>query len=311
MPILGRMISDRSKVEAELKALRSQLASLDADAAKLAYATMLLETSMRSDEMMVRQAMGEVNPMGFVLQATIDTLAARKGQAVRDIEFWLDTSFETTTKDRLRSRFFSRTNMFFAGGGMASVASDLAKEIRHLVNEADDVARRLQHFHAPGESPAVLPAVAPAITPNRRDMIFVAYSHQDAAWLERLKTHLRPLVRAERLALWEDTQLKPGSIWREEIEAALTKASIAVLLVSADFLASEFIVSTELPTILAAQKERGLTVIPVFVAPCVLPDELSRFQGTNAPTKTLEECTKPEADRVLADLVAQLKAGIV
>lgn len=308
MPILGTMVDERSKVEAELKALRSELTSLLSSAAQLAQAAIQFETSMGTHQMRLLEALGEVNPMGLTMEAAYDALLSRKQQAIRKIEFWLDTSFDGPTKDQLQKRFFPRTSVFFAGGGVGSLASDLAKEIRHLVNEADDVARRLQYFQAPGAATPALPA--PAVAPSKRDSIFVAYSHKDASWLERLKTHLRPLVRDGHLGLWEDTQLKPGSVWREEIETALTRASMAVLLVSADFLASEFISGTELPTILAAQKERGLIVIPVFVAPCVLPDELSRFQGTNTPAKTLEECTKAEADRVFADLVGQLKAGL-
>lgn len=308
MPILGTMVDERSKVEAELKALRSELASIFTTAAQLAQAAIHFETSMSTHQMMLLEALGEVNPMGPKLEAAYDAILSRKQQAIRNIKFWLDTSFDGPTKDRLWKRFFPPDSVFFVGGGFGSLASDLAKEIRHLVNEADDVARRLEYFQVPGVATPALPAPTAAL--SKRDSIFVAYSHKDATWLERFKTHIRPLVRARQLGLWEDTQLKPGSVWREEIETALTSASMAVLLVSADFLASEFIAGTELPTILAAQKERGLIVIPVFVAPCVLPDDLSRVQGTNTPAKTLEECTKAEVDRVLADLVGQLKAGL-
>src|SRR5207249_3434720 len=100
-----------------------------------------------------------------------------------------------------------------------------------------------------------------------------------------------------------DTKLTPGSRWREEIELALGRASIAVLLISADFLASEFIATKELPTILKAESERGLVVVPVFVAPCRVPDELTEFQGLNSPDRTLEESNRAEADRVLVNLV--------
>ena len=70
--------------------------------------------------------------------------------------------------------------------------------------------------------------------------VFISYSHADRKWLERLQVHLRPLIRDSIADIWDDTRIKPGDSWQLEIRKALESASVAVLLISADFLASEF-----------------------------------------------------------------------
>jgi TIR domain len=73
-----------------------------------------------------------------------------------------------------------------------------------------------------------------------RTKVFISYSHKDQEWLYRLQTHLKPLVR-EGLDCWDDTHIRPGDDWKQEIQNALDTAQIAVLLISANFFASDFI----------------------------------------------------------------------
>src|SRR3954465_12543236 len=75
-----------------------------------------------------------------------------------------------------------------------------------------------------------------ALSPSTRTKVFISYSHTDQEWLERLKRHLKPLVREGRLDCWDDTHIRPGDDWKKEIRTALDTAQAAVLLISADFL---------------------------------------------------------------------------
>ena len=62
---------------------------------------------------------------------------------------------------------------------------------------------------------------------------------------------IAPLEREGRIERWDDTRIRPGSEWRSEIKQALERARAAVLLISADFLASDFIQDNELPPLLS------------------------------------------------------------
>jgi predicted nucleotide-binding protein len=79
------------------------------------------------------------------------------------------------------------------------------------------------------------------ISPTQRKSVFISYSHTDIEWLKRLQIHLKPLEREGAIELWSDEKIQPGSKWREEIRDAIKKARVAVLLVSVDFIASEYI----------------------------------------------------------------------
>lgn len=73
-----------------------------------------------------------------------------------------------------------------------------------------------------------------------RDGVFVSYSHHDAVWAERFRKVLKPLIRSKRLRLWFDVDLRVGDMWRPELMQAIRRSSVALLLVSTDFLDSDF-----------------------------------------------------------------------
>lgn len=138
-----------------------------------------------------------------------------------------------------------------------------------------------------------------------RTKVFVSYSHQDSKWLERLRVHLRPLERDYNMDFWDDTQISAGANWKGEINNAIATCKIAVLLISADFLASEFIACNELPPLLNAAESEGAVILPVIVSPSRFSrSNLSQFQAVNDPDRSLEELVPVKREKVF-DQIAQ------
>ncbi|HEV2655399.1 MAG TPA: toll/interleukin-1 receptor domain-containing protein, partial [Ktedonobacteraceae bacterium] len=97
--------------------------------------------------------------------------------------------------------------------------------------------------------------------------VFISYAHEDEALLRQLQTHLSPLKRQGLIATWYDRQIVAGSNWAGEIDAHLEQASIILLLVSADFLASDYCYEVEMTSALARHEAGQARVIPIALRP--------------------------------------------
>ncbi|MGE5339840.1 MAG: tetratricopeptide repeat protein [Candidatus Omnitrophota bacterium] len=121
--------------------------------------------------------------------------------------------------------------------------------------------------------------------------IFISYSHEDTNFKEMLVKQLKVLELEDNCSIWEDSQIAMGTDWLPEIQKAINDAQIAVLMVSAGFLTSNFIRGKEVPPILERRKNKGLIVLPLFVKPCPWKTVswLSSIQGFPLGKKALSQ----------------------
>jgi internalin A len=128
------------------------------------------------------------------------------------------------------------------------------------------------------------------LVPNKK--IFISYAHTDDAYLKRLLIHFKTLEHEGiEVDVWSDKRLKSGTKWKTSIEHAMQECGVAILLVSQDFLASDFIMKVEIPVLLRAAEERGADIIPVIVSPCRYTQNkyLKDFQAQNDPKTPLSK----------------------
>lgn len=143
-----------------------------------------------------------------------------------------------------------------------------------------------------------------------REQVFISYSHRDNRWLEDLQTMLKPLVRKQSISVWDDTKIKAGAKWKEQIEGALSMAKVAVLLVSPHFLASDFIAEHELPPILDAAAKEGLVILWVYVSSCLYEEtEIAGYQAAHNIFKPLDYLSRAARAAVLVNVCRQIKAA--
>src|SRR5215471_1196252 len=106
-----------------------------------------------------------------------------------------------------------------------------------------------------------------AVKPTRTIKIFYCYAHEDDALREQLARHLSPLRRLRYITAWFDRDIQAGTDWDHEIETHLDAASLILLLVSADFIYSNFCCSVEMQRALDRHKAGTARVISIILRP--------------------------------------------
>jgi TIR domain-containing protein len=157
-------------------------------------------------------------------------------------------------------------------------------------------------------------------SPMPRPQVFLSYSHLDEVWKKRLAGHLAVLAHEGLLEVWSDQRIAAGGQWREEIRTAMEGARVAVLLISKDFLTSQFVSSVEVPGLIKRRAQEGMPIVPVIVRSCLWQrvEWLAALQVRPRNGKPLASFRGDRVDKELAaiadevrELVGDLGAAVV
>jgi hypothetical protein len=99
--------------------------------------------------------------------------------------------------------------------------------------------------------------------------VFFSYAHKDEKYKDELLNHLRVLQKEKYIDGWDDRKIIPGGEWESEINLNIQSSQIILLLVSSNFLASDYCYDTETIFALEQQEKNLATVMPIIIKPCL------------------------------------------
>ncbi|MFN7994073.1 MAG: toll/interleukin-1 receptor domain-containing protein [Bryobacteraceae bacterium] len=109
--------------------------------------------------------------------------------------------------------------------------------------------------------------MAAAAVPEAAKEVFFSYAHKDSELRDELERHLSILKRSGIIQGWHDREISAGTEWAGQIHEHLERANVILLLISADFLASDYCYDLEMKTALARHESGDAIVIPVILRP--------------------------------------------
>lgn len=149
-------------------------------------------------------------------------------------------------------------------------------------------------------------------TQMERDEIFISYAHVDNQYIDELKPFLSVLARDKKIEYWYDGMIPGGAKFEDKIQEHLSRAKIALLLVSQNFIASDFIHNKELPTLMAAAEKDGAVVLWLPISHCVwngtIIADYQSAAGTN-PNNPLAALTLNERNAVYTKLSEEIMSA--
>lgn len=139
--------------------------------------------------------------------------------------------------------------------------------------------------------------------------IFISYSHEDESYKDKLEKHLTILKRNNLVETWHDRKIKPGEEWDKKIKDELENAQIILLLISVDFLSSNYCYDIEIKRAVERHEKGEAILIPIMLRKCDWSEtSFSKIQvlPKNAkPVKNFED-----EDEAFFSIVEGIKSSI-
>jgi hypothetical protein len=141
--------------------------------------------------------------------------------------------------------------------------------------------------------------------------IFFCYAHEDETLLKKLKAHLRPLQRQGLITVWYDRDISAGTEWEQQIKEQLNSAQIILLLVSPDFMDSDYCYGIEMQRALQRHQRGEARVIPIILRPVYWQGEpLGKLQALPTDGKPVMSALWHSVDEAFFDVTQGIRTVV-
>jgi TIR domain-containing protein len=142
--------------------------------------------------------------------------------------------------------------------------------------------------------------------PSKKLKVFLSYAHEDEEMKNQLDKFLVNLKRSGSIEVWQDRELLGGAEWDESIKNELAAADIILLLISADFNASNYIWNKELAIAMQRHENGEARVIPIILRNCEWTDmPYAKLQALPANGKPVSEYT--DKDKAYTEIAKEIR----
>ncbi|WP_051786441.1 toll/interleukin-1 receptor domain-containing protein [Endozoicomonas numazuensis] len=139
--------------------------------------------------------------------------------------------------------------------------------------------------------------------------VFVSYAHADEQYKDEFRKHAAALRRNKIISLWNDREIVAGQEWESEITENLEQADIILLLISPDFLDSDFCYDIEMERAVQRHDEGSATVVPIILKDCDWAETpFAKIQGVPKDAKAV--VTWSDRDTAWLDAIRSIKKAI-
>jgi hypothetical protein len=136
--------------------------------------------------------------------------------------------------------------------------------------------------------------------------VFISYAHADEFYRKELEKHLSVLARNGYIDTWNDRELIAGQVWGDQISSELEEAQIILLLISSDFLASNYCYDIEMKRAIERHKKQEAIVVPIIIRFCDWSNTpFSLIQGLPLDAKPVRDW--PDPDQAFLNVVEGIK----
>src|SRR5438876_8339412 len=142
--------------------------------------------------------------------------------------------------------------------------------------------------------------------------IFFCYAHEDELLLNRLKSHLKPLQRQGLINVWHDRDISAGTNWEQEISRHLHEANIILLLISPDFMDSDYCYGIEMKQALERHDRGDARVIPIILRPVYWQGPpIGKLQALPMDGKPVTDPTWHDLDRAFFHVTDGIRKAVM